>query len=377
MHNVNRIPTVPTLLALACALSACSGMEGLLSGDRIDYRSQANKTAPLEVPPDLTQLARDSRYQPQGGTVSASALQSAPVGAAATSIPAVAPLAVGDMRIERSGDERWLVTPLTPEQLWPQLRAFWTERGFNIVVENAQAGVIETDWAENRAKLPQDVIRTTLGRLVDSLYSTGERDKFRMRVERTPAGSEIYISHRGLQEVYISPQRDQTMWTNRPTDRQLEAEFLSLIMVKLGAKPEEARRVATAAAPTAAPRARLLDGQPAALRVDESFERAWRRVGQALDRSGFTVEDRDRSAGTYFVRYVASGNAPREERGFFSKLFSFGKDDSAAANPTSRYRIALKGEGEATTVSVLDAQGAPERTEVGQRIVSLLVEDLK
>jgi outer membrane protein assembly factor BamC len=377
MHNVNRIPTVPTLLALACALSACSGMEGLLSGDRIDYRSQANKTAPLEVPPDLTQLARDSRYQPQGGTVSASALQSAPVGAAATSIPAVAPLAVGDMRIERSGDERWLVTPLTPEQLWPQLRAFWTERGFNIVVENAQAGVMETDWAENRAKLPQDVLRTTLGRLVDSLYSTGERDKFRMRVERTPAGSEIYISHRGLQEVYISPQRDQTMWTNRPTDRQLEAEFLSLIMVKLGAKPEEARRVATAAAPTAAPRARLLDGQPAALRVDESFERAWRRVGQALDRSGFTVEDRDRSAGTYFVRYVASGNAPREERGFFSKLFSFGKDDSAAANPTSRYRIALKGEGEATTVSVLDAQGAPERTEVGQRIVSLLVEDLK
>jgi outer membrane protein assembly factor BamC len=377
MHNVNRIPTVPTLLALACALSACSGMEGLLSGDRIDYRSQANKTAPLEVPPDLTQLARDSRYQPQGGTVSASALQSAPVGAAATSIPAVAPLAVGDMRIERSGDERWLVTPLTPEQLWPQLRAFWTERGFNIVVENAQAGVMETDWAENRAKLPQDVLRTTLGRLVDSLYSTGERDKFRMRVERTPAGSEIYISHRGLQEVYISPQRDQTMWTNRPTDRQLEAEFLSLIMVKLGAKPEEARRVATAATPTAAPRARLLDGQPAALRVDESFERAWRRVGQALDRSGFTVEDRDRSAGTYFVRYVASGNAPREERGFFSKLFSFGKDDSAAANPTSRYRIALKGEGEATTVSVLDAQGAPERTEVGQRIVSLLVEDLK
>jgi outer membrane protein assembly factor BamC len=379
MPNVNRIQTVTTVLALACALAACSSMEGMLSGDKIDYRSQAGKTAPLEVPPDLTQLARDSRYQPQGGTVSASALQNAPAAATAAALPAVAPLAIGDMRIERSGDERWLVTPLSPEQLWPQLRAFWEERGFNIVVENAQAGVIETDWAENRAKLPQDVIRNTLGRLVDSLYSTGERDKFRMRVERTAAaGSEIYISHRGLEEVFISAQRDQTMWTNRPSDPQLEAEFLSLLMVKLGAKPEEARRVATAAAPPPAPaRARLLEGQPAALRVDEPFERAWRRVGQALDRSGFTVEDRDRSAGTYFVRYVASNQAPKDERGFLSRVFSFGKDDTAGANATSRYRIALKGEGEATTVSVLDAQGAPERTEVGQRIVGLLVEDLK
>ena len=376
MHNVNRIPTVTTVLALACALAACSGMEGLLSGDKIDYRSQAGKTAPLEVPPDLTQLARDSRYQPQGGTVSASALQNAPAATSST-VSTVAPLSIGDMRIERSGDERWLVTPLSPEQLWPQLRSFWTERGFTIVVENAQAGVIETDWAENRAKLPQDVIRSALGRLVDSLYSTGERDKFRMRVERTAAGSEIYISHRGLEEVYVSAQRDQTMWTNRPADPQLEAEFLSLLMVKLGAKPEEARRVATAAAPPAPARARLVDGQPAAIRVDEPFERAWRRVGQALDRSGFTVEDRDRSAGTYFVRYVASGQAPKEERGFFSRLFSFGKDDAAGANATSRYRIALKGEGDATTVSVLDAQGAPERTDVGQRIVSLLVEDLK
>jgi outer membrane protein assembly factor BamC len=374
MYNVNRIPTLATVLALACALAACSSTEGLLTGDKIDYRSQANKTPPLEVPPDLSQLARDSRYQPQGGTVSASALLSPPPAPAASAVPTVAPLSVGELRIERSGDERWLVTPLSPEQLWPQLRAFWQERGFNIVVENAQAGVLETDWAENRAKLPQDILRTTLGRLVDTLYSTGERDKFRTRVERTASGSEIYISHRGLQEVYVSVQQDQTMWTNRPADRQLEAEFLSMLMVKLGAKPEEARRVVAAAPPAAPARAHLVDGQPAALRVDEAFERAWRRVGLALDRSGFTVEDRDRSAGTYFVRYVSSDKTPKEDRGFFSRLFS--KDD-ANTGVANRYRIALKGEGEATMVSVLDAQGAPERTEVGQRIVALLVEDLK
>jgi outer membrane protein assembly factor BamC len=377
MHNVNRIPTVTTVLALACALAACSSMEGFLSGDKIDYRSQAGKTAPLEVPPDLTQLARDSRYQPQGGTVSASALQNAPAAAPAATAT-VAPQAVGDMRIERAGDERWLVTTLTPEQLWPQLRTFWQERGFNIAVENAQSGVMETEWAENRAKLPQDIIRSTLGKLVDSLYSTGERDKFRTRVERTAGGSEVYISHRGLEEVYVSAQRDQTMWTHRPTDRQLEAEFLSMLMVKLGAKPDDARRLATAAAPPAQPaRARVIEGQGAALSVDESFERAWRRVGLALDRGGFTVEDRDRSAGTYFVRYVDPKQSAKEQPGLLSRIFSFGRDDKADAASPNRYRISLKGEGEATRVSVLDARGAPETGEVGQRIVALLVEDLK
>jgi outer membrane protein assembly factor BamC len=372
MHNVIRFPTVTTLLGLACALAACSSVDNFLAGDKIDYRSQSTKTSPLEVPPDLTQLARDSRYQPQGGSVSASSLQGA---APAEMTPAVAPQAVGSAHIERAGNERWLVTTLTPEQLWPKLREFWQERGFSIEFDNAQTGVMETDWAENRAKLPQDVIRNTLGRVLDSLYSTGERDKFRTRVERTPTGSEVYISHRGLEEVYVSAQNDQTMWTNRPSDPQLEAEFLSRLMVKLGAKEDDARRI-VASAPEQPARARLLDGQGAALQVDESFDRAWRRVGLALDRTGFTVEDRDRSGGTYYVRYVDPKQAAKEQPGFFSRIFGLGRDKSESNLP-DRYRINLKGQGDKTMVSVLDSQGSPANGEVGQRIASLLVEDLK
>jgi outer membrane protein assembly factor BamC len=372
MHTVNRLFSVTTTITLACTLAACSTVEGFLGGDKIDYRSQAGKTAPLEIPPDLTQLARDSRYQPQSGTVSASTLQNAPVGAAVA--PVVAPLSVGDLRVERAGDERWLVTPLSPEQLWPQLRTFWQERGFNLVFENIESGVMETDWAENRAKLPQDAIRNTLGRVLDSLYSTGERDKFRTRVERTASGgTEVYISHRRLEEVYVSPQRDQTMWATRPADPQLEAEFLSRLMVKLGAKEDDARRTVAAATPQPA-RARVLG--TGTLQVDESFDRAWRRVGLALDRAGFTVEDRDRSGGTYFVRYIDPKEAAKEQPVLFSRLFSFGRD-KADANPANRYRIALKGDGDKTTVSVLSSAGTPEGGEVGQRIAALLVEDLK
>jgi outer membrane protein assembly factor BamC len=371
------------LIATATALGACTSTGDALSGDKIDYRSKATKTAPLDVPPDLTQLQRDSRYSAPTGTgtgVSASALQTAaaaPASAAAGG-EVVAPTSVGDMHIERAGNQRWLVVPMAADKLWPQLRAFWQERGFKLTIDDATAGVMETEWAENRANIPQDVIRRTLGRVFDSLYDSGERDRFRLRVERngSGSGSDIFISHRGMVEVYTSKERDQTRWTPRPSDPQLEAEMLTRLMVKLGAKDETARAVA-AHPVTEAPRAQALSGQPAAtLRIDEGFDRAWRRVGLALDRSGFTVEDRDRAGGLYFVRYIDPQADAAGEPGFFAKLFG-GAKPNAAQDP-SRYRIAVKADGEQhTTVTVLNAQGGPENGDVAQRIVTLLVEDLK
>ncbi|WP_375138933.1 outer membrane protein assembly factor BamC [Azohydromonas caseinilytica] len=372
---------VPSALVLALGLAGCSTVENVLSGDKLDYRSQAAKTAPLDIPPDLTQLAREqARYQPQNGPVSAASYQQAVPAAVSGAAPAaattaVAPQSLGDMHIERAGNERWLVTSATPEQLWPQLLAFWEERGFAIATQDAQAGVIETEWAENRAKIPQDFIRRTIGKFIDGVYSTGERDKFRTRIERTSRGTEVTITHRGMEEVFVSQREDQTKWTNRPSDPALEAEFLSRLMVKLGSK-EEAARVAVAQAaqaPTQAPRARVLAGQGAALQVDDGFERAWRRVGVALDRSGFTVEDRDRSSGLYYVRYIDPKEAQREEPGFFGRLF--GRDDKRAT--TDRYRVAVKSEGNASTVSVQNAQGAPDSGAVAQRIVQALLDDLK
>ncbi|HSN34182.1 MAG TPA: outer membrane protein assembly factor BamC [Ideonella sp.] len=384
---------VPVALAVAlglAALAGCSSIESTLSGDKVDYKSATMRDSPLDVPPDLTQLARDARYQPSSGTVSASSFRSTPaVPSTALAASAVAPGAVGDMHIERAGSERWLVTELTPEQLWPQLRAFWQERGFNLAVDDPATGVMETGWAENRAKLPLDPIRSAIGKALDQLYSTGERDKFRTRVERRPdgKGSEVYISHRGMEEVYngSGENRNSTVWQPRAADPQLEATMLSRLMLKLGAKEEADKAQAAAGAASAAsaasaaatmpPRARVLAGQPgAALQVDEGFDRAWRRVGLALDRGGFTVEDRDRSAGLYYVRYVDPAKVGKEEPGFFSRLFS---GEKKSENAPARYRVALKSAGAETTVSVQDAKGAPESGDVGQRIVSLLVAELK
>ena len=385
---MTRFPSLTARAAAAAAfagilLGGCSTLEGLVSGDKLDYRTTGTKTAGLEVPPDLTQLTKDSRYQQtQGNTVSAAAYQAGtPVAAAATvQSVTVAAQSVGTMSIERLGNERWLRTTLPPEQLWPQLQAFWKERGFVIVQDQPAAGVMETDWAENRGKIPQDIIRSTLGKVFDGAYSTGELDKFRTRVERVAGGTEVYITHRGVIEVYQGERRENTVWQPRAPNPQLEGELLSRLMLRLGATEDSAKAALVvpgatgAAAPT---RARLLTGRPsAALQIDDGFDRAWRRVGVALDRSGFTVEDRDRTQGVYFVRYIDPAFAGKDEPNIFAKLFSFGKKDDAG-NPT-RYRVTVKADSDSSsTVTVLDGKGAPENGDAGKRITTLLLDDLK
>ena len=372
-----RLPLVTSLTLLAAAaLAGCSS--GFLAGEKVDYRSAARQTQGLDVPPDLTQLAREGRFQAPAPVVSAAAA-AGPIRTSAPTTSAVAPSAIGDMRVLRDGDLRWLQVPQSPEQLWPQLRQFWLDAGFTLEVDNPATGVLETAWAENRAKLPQDLVRRTLGSVLDNLYDSGERDRFRMRVERTAQGSEITISHRGAQQIVRGEQRDDIRWTMRPSDPQLEAEFLSRLLVRLGSAATEAQAQAAVAAATpaagAVPQARKLEGAPTpSIEVDETFERAWRRVGLALDRSGFTVEDRNRSDGLYFVRYVDS-QAP-DERGFFSRLFS-----SDEARKAQRYRIALVGGTAATegrtVVAVQTAEGAPLATPVGQRIAAVLLRELR
>jgi outer membrane protein assembly factor BamC len=350
-------------LAAFAALSGCSYIEG----EKVDYKS-AGKGVALEVPPDLAQLSRDSRYQIPGGTVTASAYQ---VGQAAPNLPTAA-TTVGDVRIEKAGSERYLVVNRPADKLWDPVREFWQENGFLLTVDQPAIGVMETDWAENRAKIPQDFIRNIVGKVLDSVYSTAERDKFRTRMERTAnGGTEIYISHRGMEEVYNTASKDTTVWQPRPADPSVEAEFLRRLMVKLGTPADQAKAmVATAAPAKAGTRVTTVNGNPA-LEVDDGFDRAWRRVGLALDRTGFTVEDRDRSAGTYFVRYVEP-SADRKTGGLFSKLFSNDEPGSPV-----KYRISVKAEGDKTVVSVLDSKGAPDTSPVAKKIVGLLQEDLK
>ena len=351
-------------LGLTLTLSACS----TLQGDKVDYKS-AGKAPTLEVPPDLTQLSRESRYAVPGAPVTASSYQ---LGQATSQAIPTAAVALGDVRIERAGTQRWLVVNRPADKLWEPIKDFWQENGFLLTMDQTNLGIMETDWAENRAKLPQDVIRETLGKIFDSLYSTGERDKFRTRLERNAAGgTDIFISHRGMIEVYSTTQKDQTMWQPRAADPELEAEFLRRLMVKLGVTQEQSKALVAAGAVKNSTRIATVNGQPV-VQIEDSFDRAWRRVGLALDRTNFTVEDRDRSKGIYFVRYVAPVT-DKTEPGFLSKLFSSSKPDSAP----QKYRVSVVSQGNATTVSVQNADGSSAAVADVQRIVAVIAEDLK
>ena len=367
---------------LAALLLAGCVTEDALTG-KVDYKSIGTLPS-LEVPPDLTSPARDNRYVvPESGKTSAtySGYQAEQRDRRDPGTAAVLP-EFGKLRIERSGTQRWLVVEEVPEKLWPVVKDFWQENGFLMKLELPEAGVMETDWAENRANIPQGGVRYLLGSFLDQIYSTSERDKFRTRLDRVAEGkaTEIYISHRGMQEVYTTlrdPQSNApggTAWQPRPSDPDLEAEFLRRLMVRLGANDENARKMMASGAPL--PQAELKKAAESdTLQLTEPFDRAWRRVGLALDRVGFTVEDRDRQKGLYFVRYAdPEGEMAQKdrERGFLTRLFSA----DAKAKP-EQYRVQLQSAGTGTEVTILNKEGAADRTSTARRILSLLLEQLK
>jgi len=353
-----------TVLAGAVALSACT----VLEGDKVDYKSSA-KAPSLSVPPDLTQLTKETRYSVVNGGVSAVSSNST---AAQAGKDTVAQSAVGDIRVERLGNQRWLVVNRSAGSLWSPIRSFWQENGFTLTMDQADVGIMETEWNENRANIPQDFIRRALGSALDAIYSTSLRDKYRTRLEtRADGGTEIYITHRGMQEVYASDDKKRTIWEPRAADPELEAEFLRRLMLKLGANKEQTAQVAGASASPSSSMATSTNGQPELVLAD-GFDRAWRRVGLALDRTGFTVEDRDRTKGLYFVRYRTS-DANTGDESWFKKLFG----GASKSNGAAKYQIAVRSSGDKTTVSVLNELGAPELSDVAKTIVKVLADDLK
>ncbi|MDF3886595.1 outer membrane protein assembly factor BamC [Cupriavidus basilensis] len=396
-HGATQVSRAALVLPVlvASAMTGCSSINDAMAPDKIDYKSAAKRTSTLDVPPDLTKIEGDRRYSvpDQNGTSTLSTYnQSNKVAQQQSGTENVLPSTQG-IRMERDGNQRWLVISngMPADKLWQSLREFWQESGFLLVQDSPETGIMETDWAENRAKIPQDFIRNTIGKVFDGLYSTSERDKFRTRLERAQNGNmEVFISHRGAQEQLTGIDKSNTIWTARPSDPELEAEFLSRFAQRLGVQKEQADRMAkSGAAPApaaaAAPAAATAKASSAnanltqvngtqALQLAEPFDRAWRSVGLALDRVNFTVEDRDRAQGLYYVRYVDTRDTV-DNRGFFSKLFTkTGTEDSKKAK---KYRVALKGDGTGTTVTVQNDAGQPEGTEVGKRILTLLDEQLR
>jgi len=376
-----QLPILTRFLPLACGallLSSCSSLDKTLSSPSADYKK--SQTAPtLEVPPDLNvSIADDALAVPSAAAEdnpTYSAYSQTNPSPQAAGAPSVLP-AQNDIRVERDGDKRWLVIQSDSAAVWNKMREFWLQSGFLIKREDPRIGILETDWAENRADIPMDPVRKVLSKALDNLYSSPTRDMFRVRLEAgtKPGTTELFLTHRGMQEVFNDK---TTIWQPRPSDPELESEMLNRLMVYMGVQEQQAKQaLQSAEAPAArAQLTRNADGT-AALNVEEDISRAWRRTGLALDRVGFSVEDRDRSKGVYYVIY----DDPLKEsktKGMLSKLAFWRSDDDKPSAQGDKYQVALESQGASTRITVLDKDGKPVTTETGARILTLLQEQLK
>ena len=369
-----------TLTALAASpLAACSPFAGGTSG--IDYKSAERGNA-LEIPPDLTRLDTSTRYNVPGDASAATfEAQRAVTDKQVGTVQNVATDQIGDVQIKREGNQRWLVVPRKPAQLWNPLKAFWENNGFVLTTDDPRLGVMETDWAENRANIPMDPVRRLLGKAIDSLYSTGELDRYRTRVESNAAGgTNIFITHRGMEEVLTGREKETSTWRSRPNSPELENEMLRRLMVSLGVPQAQADAVVRqqgAAAKTASQQARTTvqhDTAAGTLLLQDGTEQAWRRLGLALDRTGYTVESSNPQSGSYLVRYVQPSAERESNPGILTRLFGKSKKDTP--KPV-RYQVQVQPQAQGSLVRVLNEGGQPVSQAESAPILRVLAEDLR
>jgi outer membrane protein assembly factor BamC len=364
-------------------ISGCSlfkTVDETLPDYRIDYK-KTTSSPPLEYPPDLTATTAEEQLAipDLDSSKTATATDSPHPEATEVATPVrkefgVLPLS-DKVQVKREGQTRWLLLQGTPDLIWPNVRNFWLAQSFELKKEDPRIGIMETEWNEKRANIPQEGIRKVLGKVLDTVYSASTRDKFRVRLERgiVAGTTELYLTHQGAQEV---SQGDQFVWQNRPADPELEAEMLNRLMVFLGLDNKQADQLLATPKTEEAkmPRANLTPtatGQPSLL-VQDNLASAWQRTGLALDRVGFTVEDRDHEHNVYAIRYIDQDEG--QKKGFFARLFS-SKSDTATNH--QEFLINLKEENQATRIMVLDKEGKTETSKTAEKILTLLQEQLK
>ncbi|VFR33581.1 Outer membrane protein NlpB, lipoprotein component of the protein assembly complex (forms a complex with YaeT, YfiO, and YfgL); Lipoprotein-34 precursor [plant metagenome] len=365
---------------VALLLSGCSNVNEMLGREEsVNYKG-AVRGERLSIPPDLTQAASDPRYSaPASGTTTFTEYQqqgqqASQQAASANRQSTVLPEQTG-MRVERDGNLRWLSVDRTPEDIYPRIVEFWGQQGFVVTVSDPKAGLIQTEWTENRAKVPEGWIRSALGSIIDQAWDSGERERFRTRIERVDGRTEVYVSHEQMLEKRIGGYDSaQVAWEHGKEDPGLNAAMLARMLVFLGTDVERARTlVAQAESQPQRPQVEQSEATgDATLRVAEPFDRAWRRVGIALDSAGFTVDDRNRSTGEYYVRYLDTDTGQkREDPNFFSRLFGTGTSAQAA-----QYRLQLREQGGTTFVTVLDAKGERDASPTARRLLGVLADRL-
>ena len=409
------------LLTLFLLLAGCDSIPFVDQVTQPDYKA-IGRSRPLEVPPDLTSATTNDTYAIPGSTSYSDYKNSQQQDKGQSRI---LPNPEG-MKIVKAGAQRWLVVNATPEKIWPVIRDFWLDMGFAVKKESPETGVMETEWIA-QADLKIDTKKGVLDSFddwIDKLGGSATKKKFRTRLDRglQEGTTEIYMTHRGVEVVDDGKEKVRTVYGEIETgykkedknkasinsdalDNELDAELLRRLMVKLGVADKRAKEII--ATPVIQKRAEMkkeADGS-ASLEIQDPFDRAWRRVGLALDVIGFVIEDKDRSNGIYFVKYadVDIDDSPKKKKGvidtlmFWSdddkkdkevsqakekplseKLKFWGGNDKEKTNPDKQYRVKIVSSDVGGSQVLIEYQdGKKNNSSTANRIMTLLYEQLK
>ncbi len=328
----------PVVVAIALiSMTACSGNKKDLP--KLDYQTQTRKIVKLEVPPDLTNPDQGNLYQvPAGSGAVRASDQSRRTSATQQAANSEVLKSVKGVRLERDGNQRWVeVQGKSPAEIWPLLKAFWQENGFDIKSEEPGIGQMETEWAENRAKIPQDGLRHLLDKVgLGGIYSTSERDKFIIRIEQSKNGTtDVFFAHKGMKEVYADKNKDTTTWQPAANDPNLEAAFLARFMQYMGVDQQQAENaLSQSVAKRSGNELARIDGNT--LLVSGDYGRNWRRTALALDRIGLNVLGQNIERHAFLVQQAPNESeaVSTKKPGLFGRIFGKGKKvEKPAAYP--------------------------------------------
>ncbi len=424
--NKNQIKPVILATLMAISVTGCDSIPFM--NNTPDYKG-AGRSRPLEVPPDLTASSSSDTYTVPGSMTYSEFNQAQETPGEKEKILA----SPDNVKMERAGSQRWLVVQAPPEKIWPVIREFWNELGFAVRVENPDTGVMETEWVD-----PSSITKNDDGSYMekfqgwlDRLNMLNTRQKFRTRLDRGEQANttEIFMSHRAVADN-LDDGKERTRTTLGVIEggykdkkavsiadekaaaaaEELDVELLRRLMVRLGVEEQKSRSIMADNTPTFRAKINKAADGSASLTVNDEFDRAWRRVGLALDRIGFVVEDKNRSSGLYFVRYtdVELDTSNQKKKGVLDSLKFWGDDKKEQAksepqvetkktdsslseklkfwkapektevDPSKQYRVKVEENPEkGSKISVVDKEGNLNKSSTANVILNMLYEQLK
>lgn len=364
-RSISYLPRMLVTLGCALTMTGCSILGKQADDGPVYETSRQAQTNPLELPPDLAAPGMDRAFRipdTPGSRVSARDLDREQPASTQRRTGTLEVLPeTAQVQLRRDGTTRWLTVDFTPEELWPRLREFWRAQNLTLARDEPVVGIMETEWAENRAGIPLNMSQGLISRALGSIYDAGTRDQYRTRVERHDGATEVFISHRGAVE-HGDEEGMGARWVIGEPDPEMEAEMLNRLLVFLTTgetTASTARAEETEADFERTGRVDLVerDGRQVLVLWGEP-DALWRRLGLALDRTGLLVDEQNRRTGTFLVTYRTGGvDDVQERRGFLSRMFSFGRKTSRYEN--ERFQIRMLEDGRDLQVIALSVDGEP------------------